>query len=154
MAAELDEYGQPMPDPTQRRDVQRWRKVERERLIALRMAMPLEERTALTEAITAQLESLSPTSTKCVVTTELHITGKVAQFGRGIMGDVSEKLMSQFASNLNTMLDEQAAAPATDGTAPAAPAAPGQAGGGRAALPDRCRARVVRDGTEPRRHRG
>ena len=64
--------------------------------------------------ITAQLESLSPTSTKCVVTTELHITGKVAQFGRGIMGDVSEKLMSQFASNLNTMLDEQAAAPATD----------------------------------------
>jgi carbon monoxide dehydrogenase subunit G len=57
--------------------------------------------------ITAQAESLSPTSTRCVVTTELHITGRVAQFGRGILGDVSKKLMAQFASNLNTMLDDQ-----------------------------------------------
>ena len=30
--------------------------------------------------ITAQAESLSPTSTRCVVTTKLHITGRVAQF--------------------------------------------------------------------------
>jgi uncharacterized protein len=59
--------------------------------------------------ITAQAESLSPTSTRCVVTTDLHITGRVAQFGRGIIGDVSKKLMAQFASNLNTMLDEQGA---------------------------------------------
>ena len=29
-----------------------------------------------------QAESLSPTSTRCVVTTDLHMTGKVAQFGR------------------------------------------------------------------------
>jgi uncharacterized protein len=58
--------------------------------------------------ITAEATSLSPTSTKCSVTTDLHITGKVAQFGRGIMGDVSKKLMEQFANNLNTMLDETA----------------------------------------------
>ena len=57
--------------------------------------------------ITAEAESLSPTSTRCTVTTELHITGRVAQFGRGILGDVSKKLMAQFASNLNTMLDDQ-----------------------------------------------
>jgi uncharacterized protein len=57
--------------------------------------------------ITAKAESLSPTSTKVVVTTDLHITGKVAQFGRGIMADVSSKLMGQFANNLNEMLDEQ-----------------------------------------------
>ena len=57
--------------------------------------------------ITAQAEALSPTSTKCVVTTDLHITGKVAQFGRGILGDVSAKLMEQFASNLNEMLDQE-----------------------------------------------
>ena len=49
---------------------------------------------------------LSPTSTKVVVTTDLHITGKVAQFGRGILGDVSTKLIDQFADNLNTMIDE------------------------------------------------
>lgn len=57
--------------------------------------------------IHATAESLSPTSTRCTVTADLHITGKVAQFGRGIMGDVSKKLMDQFAHNLNTMLDDQ-----------------------------------------------
>lgn len=73
--------------------------------------------------ITAQLEPQGDGATKCVVTTELHITGKVAQFGRGIMGDVSEKLMGQFAHNLNTMLEndgaEAAAAPAAEDAAPA-----------------------------------
>src|SRR6478609_2150253 len=59
--------------------------------------------------IAAQAESLSPTSTRVVVTTDLHITGKVAQFGRGIIGDVSKKLMAQFAGNLNTMLDSEPA---------------------------------------------
>ena len=59
--------------------------------------------------IVAEAEALSPTSTRCVVTADLHITGKVAQFGRGIMGDVSKKLMAQFAANLNQMLDEQTA---------------------------------------------
>lgn len=83
--------------------------------------------------ITAQLESIDDATTKCVVETDLHITGKVAQFGRGIMGDVSKKLMNQFALNLNTMLDQQpqaapssaiadAEAPAPSGAADAAPA--------------------------------
>lgn len=57
--------------------------------------------------ITAQLTSVSPEVTKVVVETDLRVTGKVAQFGRGIMGDVSKKLMTQFADNLNTMLAEQ-----------------------------------------------
>jgi carbon monoxide dehydrogenase subunit G len=66
--------------------------------------------------ITAQLESIDAGTTRCFVETDLHITGKVAQFGRGIMGDVSKKLMNQFATNLNTMLDQQ-----PDAAAPAAP---------------------------------
>jgi hypothetical protein len=70
--------------------------------------------------ITAQAESLSPTSTRCIVTTDLHITGRVAQFGRGILGDVSKKLMAQFASNLNTMLDDQGAETAGGGNGDAA----------------------------------
>ena len=57
--------------------------------------------------ITAQLESVGPHVTKCVVATDLHVSGKVAQFGRGVMGDVSAKLMTQFANNLNTMLDAE-----------------------------------------------
>ena len=71
--------------------------------------------------ITAQAESLSPTSTRVAVTTELHITGKVAQFGRGIMGDVSSKLMAQFADNLNEMIDEQGVGTSADAE-PTAPA--------------------------------
>ncbi|MFZ9018400.1 MAG: SRPBCC family protein [Ilumatobacteraceae bacterium] len=59
--------------------------------------------------ISAEAVALSPTSTKCTVIADIHITGKVAQFGRGIMGDVSKKLIEQFSSNLNTMLDEQGA---------------------------------------------
>jgi hypothetical protein len=86
--------------------------------------------------INAKAESLSPTSTRVAVTTDLHITGKVAQFGRGIMGDVSAKLMAQFADNLNQMIDEQglgatsaepaatATASSEPGEAPASAAAP------------------------------
>lgn len=59
--------------------------------------------------ITAELTSVSPSSTKCTVVTDLAITGKVAQFGRGALADISEKLISQFADNLNTLID-------TDGT--------------------------------------
>jgi carbon monoxide dehydrogenase subunit G len=62
--------------------------------------------------ITAQLEEVSAHVTKCVVSTDLHISGKVAQFGRGIMGDVSAKLMTQFANNLNAMLDAEEDDPA------------------------------------------
>jgi carbon monoxide dehydrogenase subunit G len=70
--------------------------------------------------IYAEAEALSPTSTKCTVVADLHITGKVAQFGRGILGDVSKKLIDQFASNLNTMLDDQSApAPAAEPVEPA-----------------------------------
>lgn len=63
--------------------------------------------------ITARLEALDESTTKCVVETELHITGKVAQFGRGIMGDVSKKLIAQFAHNLNTMIEAGATVEAT-----------------------------------------
>ncbi len=92
--------------------------------------------------ITAQLVSIDAATTKCVVETDLHITGKVAQFGRGIMGDVSKKLMGQFATNLNTMLDgpqpaadEPAAPAATPTEAPAAAAAPSSNGATTAEAP-------------------
>ncbi len=56
--------------------------------------------------ITATLKTAG-SGTDVVVSTDLTITGKVAQFGRGVMVDVSGKLMAQFADNLNTMIDEQ-----------------------------------------------
>jgi hypothetical protein len=88
--------------------------------------------------ITAQAESLSPTSTRVSVTTDLHITGKVAQFGRGIMGDVSTKLMAQFADNLNTMIDEQGVAAPSETAADLVTAVETTSvpGGSEAATPD------------------
>jgi carbon monoxide dehydrogenase subunit G len=38
--------------------------------------------------------------TKVDVATDLAITGKVAQFGRGVLADVSSKLMGQFVENV------------------------------------------------------
>jgi carbon monoxide dehydrogenase subunit G len=64
--------------------------------------------------ITATLTPVSDSETKVTVETDLRVTGKVAQFGRGIMGDVSKKLMAQFANNLNTMLDEQGSEQASE----------------------------------------
>ncbi len=54
--------------------------------------------------ITVQLEALSDASTKVNVETDLTITGKVAQFGRGVLADVSRKLMGQFADNLAALV--------------------------------------------------
>ena len=59
--------------------------------------------------ITAELTSITPTSTKCTVHTDLTISGKVAQFGRGALADVSDKLLAQFSENLNQLIS---AAPA------------------------------------------
>ena len=74
--------------------------------------------------ITAKLEPTSATSAKCTVDTDLNITGKVAQFGRGALADVSDKLLLQFVDNLNALIASGAAAPSA---APAAPAAPATA---------------------------
>jgi carbon monoxide dehydrogenase subunit G len=49
--------------------------------------------------ITATLSS-TPVGTKVTVLTDLTITGKVAQFGRGVLADVSAKLLDQFVANL------------------------------------------------------
>jgi len=47
--------------------------------------------------------------TKVTVLTEMQVTGKPAQFGRGVMADVGDKILGQFASCL---ADEFAEAPA------------------------------------------
>jgi carbon monoxide dehydrogenase subunit G len=70
--------------------------------------------------ITAQLEEVSEGVTTCTVHTDLTITGKVAQFGRGALADVSDKLLAQFSDNLGTLLAEQ---PATAAEATGEPAA-------------------------------
>ncbi len=50
------------------------------------------------------------TSTKVEVLTDLNITGKPAQFGRGVMQDVSDKLLGQFTQCLEKKVGDASAA--------------------------------------------
>lgn len=54
--------------------------------------------------VTAQLVAESEQQTRVDVTTVLTITGKAAQFGRGVMQDVAGRLIDQFAGNLESVL--------------------------------------------------
>ena len=67
--------------------------------------------------ITAQLTAESPTSTRVTVDTDLNITGKVAQFGRGAMADISNKLLDQFVENLNQLIAASNTAAGSDAPA-------------------------------------
>lgn len=75
-------------------------------------------------AITAELTSRGDAVTHVSVLTDLTITGKVAQFGRGVIGDVSEKLLGQFVKNLEAMILADDAEPASDPASEPASAAP------------------------------
>lgn len=59
--------------------------------------------------------------TKGVVATDLNVTGRPAQFGRGMISEVGGKLFDTFAANLADELG------ASDAATPEAPEAPGQA---------------------------
>jgi carbon monoxide dehydrogenase subunit G len=92
--------------------------------------------------VTATFEEVSPSSTRVQVVTDLQITGKPAQFGRGVIQDVSDKLLGQFVDCLEAKVAGPAGEPApaadagtsaptavaetTPPAAPAAPAAPRQ----------------------------
>ena len=55
--------------------------------------------------VTAVMSDAGPGSTEVSVTTDLSITGKAAQFGRGnVIKDVSDKLLGQFVSCLEQQL--------------------------------------------------
>jgi carbon monoxide dehydrogenase subunit G len=63
--------------------------------------------------------------TKVSVVTDLTVTGKVAQFGRGVLADVSAKLLGQFVDSLEADLSASGASPAATGAeaGPSEPAA-------------------------------
>jgi carbon monoxide dehydrogenase subunit G len=50
-----------------------------------------------------------PSATRVEVVTDLNITGKPAQFGRGVMQDVSDKLLGQFVQCLESRIGPPAA---------------------------------------------
>ena len=80
--------------------------------------------------ITASLEP-DGDGTKVSVATDLKISGRVAQFGRGVLADVSGKLIDQFADCLADKLAGGGAAPApgAEGSAASSGSAAGDGGG-------------------------
>jgi carbon monoxide dehydrogenase subunit G len=77
--------------------------------------------------ITAQLHDAGGTSTDVTVTTDLAITGRPAQFGRGVMAEVGNKLLGRFADCLAGELGSDPTAAAESGVAAAAVAQPAPA---------------------------
>jgi carbon monoxide dehydrogenase subunit G len=62
-------------------------------------------------------------STQCTVRTDLAVTGKPAQFGRGVMADVSSKLVEEFARRLAREVEHPSAQSVEEPGISAAPAA-------------------------------
>lgn len=69
----------------------------------------------------AWLEPVTDTRTRVLIDTDLDISGRMAQFGRGAIADVSNRLIGQFVTNISQLLTQPAAA--TNGAAPAAASA-------------------------------
>lgn len=63
-------------DPRQQQDLRRWRTVERERLIALRLAIPAEERRRLSERIARELDQLLGALSGKIVSAYLPFRGE------------------------------------------------------------------------------
>ncbi|GAA1551672.1 hypothetical protein GCM10009804_05660 [Kribbella hippodromi] len=89
-----------------------------------------------TARVTTKLSEADPGTTRVTVDTDLTITGRPAQFGRGLIQDISTKLLNQFTTCLESKLTTQPAGtpesagsggpPASD--APATPATSAEQG--------------------------
>ncbi|MDI3387662.1 SRPBCC family protein [Streptomyces sp. B-S-A8] len=76
--------------------------------------------------VTATLTT-DPAGTRVRVRTDLDITGRPAQFGRGIMTEVGERIVQQFATRLEELLQDAGPVAATPSAAgPAGPAGTAQ----------------------------
>lgn len=71
--------------------------------------------------IHARLEPVTASRTRVLIDTDLEISGRMAQFGRGAIADVSNRLIGQFVANLSGLLTAPpAGAASVNGVAPQA----------------------------------
>jgi carbon monoxide dehydrogenase subunit G len=73
--------------------------------------------------VTGSLEADGPDKTAVTMVTDMTITGRPAQFGRGVISDVADKIIGQFAGCVAQKLAPQAEAE-TETPSPASAAAP------------------------------
>jgi carbon monoxide dehydrogenase subunit G len=78
--------------------------------------------------VTATFEESAPSSTRVQVVTDLQITGKPAQFGRGVIQDVSDKLLAQFVDCLKSKVAAPSPAAEAEPEASSASSAEGESG--------------------------
>src|SRR5689334_582500 len=79
--------------------------------------------------ITSTMQEVSD-GTRVKVVTDMRVTGPAAQFGRGVMQDVSAKMMRQFADCLAREMSGPAAEDTWSAAAAEPPAAPAASGNG------------------------
>lgn len=84
--------------------------------------------------VTLTMTEQAPDSTSVEVLTDLAVTGKPAQFGRGVMQDVSDKLLGQFTQCLERQVQAGGTAAADSGAPGAASAGAGAGSGSDDAL--------------------
>ena len=60
--------------------------------------------------VTGTLKADGPSQTEVTMVTDMKVTGRPAQFGRGVMADVSDKIIGQFASCLSNKLGSESEA--------------------------------------------
>ena len=91
--------------------------------------------------VTGTMIADGPDKTKVTMATDMKITGRPAQFGRGVISDVADKIIGQFAACVASKLqaDEPAAAESGSGTGAgsgtAAATGTGAGSGGSGAAP-------------------
>ncbi len=104
----------------------------------------------------ARLEPAGDGQTRVIVDTDLKVTGRPAQFGRGVLQDVGGRIIEQFATCLATRMAAPAAEPAAAGGAeteepPAEPAGadvpPEPSPAGEAPAPSPARVQVAAPAT-------
>ena len=105
---------------------------------------------AATATITSTLHDEGDGSTKVRVETDMQITGRAAQFGRGVQQDVAERLLSRFAECLENEIvgggaKEEAEAAATS---EAGPSENGAAAEGASEEEEQPRRRIIQQDRE------
>lgn len=88
--------------------VARFESKDREHYIAVLRAEGRETKGQgnASAVVTARLIPEGDESTRVTVDVDLTIAGRVAQFGRGVLNEVSEKLMGEFAQRLAALIGQ------------------------------------------------
>ncbi|MFC9353361.1 SRPBCC family protein [Arthrobacter sp. NPDC057013] len=61
-------------------------------------------RGATDATVTAQVHPAPDNSTRVAIVSDLRVSGKIAQFGRGVMKDVAQRIAEEFARNLEARI--------------------------------------------------